>query len=98
MPQTIDGTVSSISNSGHFLIYTVALATYDLFPTLVGQTGLSYTLTNPGLVTVYVDSSAQLLNSSPITLGSVLRFHGLMFNDKGTLRMDCNQIKDGVPE
>jgi len=28
--------------------------------------------------------------------GSVLRFYGLVFNDNGTLRMDCAQVNDGV--
>jgi hypothetical protein len=97
-PQTINGTVSAVSNTGNFNVYVVSLAAYDLFPTLTGQAALSYTLKYPGIVTVYVDAGAQLLNSSPVALGSVLRFHGLVFNDNGTLRMDCNQINDGVPE
>jgi len=29
---------------------------------------------------------------------SLLRFNGLVFNDNGTLRMDCAQIDDGVAE
>jgi hypothetical protein len=98
MPQTINGTVSSVSNTDNFKVYVISLASYDLFPTLTGQAALSYTLNNPGFVTVYVDAGAQLLNSSPIAIGSVLRFHGLVFNDNGTLRMDCIQINDGVPE
>jgi len=28
--------------------------------------------------------------------GSTLRFYGLVFNDNGTLRMDCAQVNDGV--
>jgi hypothetical protein len=47
---------------------------------------------------VYADSSTQSLNTMPIVVGSVLRFYGLVFNDSGTLRMDCAQINDGVPE
>jgi hypothetical protein len=31
-------------------------------------------------------------------VGDVLRFNGLVFNDNGTLRMDCAQVNDGVPE
>jgi len=88
MPQTINGMVTSVSGSGNFQIYTVALAPNDLLTTLDSTTS----------VTVYADSSAQALNSSPIAVGSLLRFHGLLFNDNGTFRMDCAQINDGVTE
>jgi hypothetical protein len=98
LPQTIDGTVSSVSNDGNFDVYTVTLAPYDLFPTLPAQTGLGYTLNDPNQVTVYADSSTQMLNSAPIAPTSVARFHGLIFNDNGNLRMDCNRVNDGVPE
>ncbi|HKV05776.1 MAG TPA: hypothetical protein VJO53_11815 [Candidatus Acidoferrales bacterium] len=39
-----------------------------------------------------------MLNSGPIAIGSVLRFRGLIFNDNGTLRMDCAKILDGIAE
>jgi hypothetical protein len=54
-------------------------------------------LNSPATVLVYADANAQLLNSTPINPGSVLRFTGLIFDDNGTLRMDCGQILDGVP-
>jgi hypothetical protein len=97
-PQTINGTVVASSTSGTFSVYTVSLAPYDLFPTLAVQQGQTTLLTNPDQVEVYVDSSAQKLNSSPLAPGSTLRFKGLLFNDNGTLRMDCAQVFDGVPE
>ena len=53
---------------------------------------------NPDIVVVYADSNTQMLNASPIAVGSVVRFYGLVFNDNGTLRMDCAQINDGVAE
>jgi hypothetical protein len=87
MPQTIDGTVSSISSSDDFEIYTVDLATNDSIVELGGAKG----------VTIYADSNTQMLNTKPIAVGSVVRFYGLIFNDNGTLRMDCAQINDGVP-
>ena len=37
-----------------------------------------------------------MLNTQPLAAGSTLRFYGLVFNDNGTLRMDCAQINDGV--
>jgi hypothetical protein len=39
-----------------------------------------------------------MLNTSTPAVGTVLRFTGLVFNDNGTLRMDCSQVNDGVPE
>ncbi len=98
LPQTINGTVSAVSSSGSFTTYTVSLAAYDLFPNLAVQPGQATLLTNPGSVVVYVDSNTQMLNTTPLAVGGVLRFNGLVFNDNGTLRMDCAQINDGVAE
>ncbi len=96
MPQTIDGTVTASSQSGGFTDYTVTLAAYDWFPMLAVQPGQTAIENNPGQVEVYVDSNTQLLNTSALTSGSTLRFYGLVFNDSGTLRMDCAQVSDGV--
>lgn len=98
MPQTIDGTIANTSISGSFTVYTVTLAAYDLFPTLAAQPGQTTLLSNPGQVEVYVDSSTQMFNTIPLATGATLRFYGLVFNDSGTLRMDCAQIDDGVAE
>ena len=98
LPQTIDGTVSAISSEGNFTTYTVTLAPYDLFPNLAAQPGQTPVLTNPNTVVVYADSNAQMLNSSALSVGGVFRFYGLVFNDNGTLRMDCAQVNDGVAE
>lgn len=98
LPQTINGTVSSVSSAGSFAVYTVTLAPYDLFPALAVQPGQATVLNNPSSPEVYVDSTAQLLNTNSLAPGSVLRFHGLVFSVNGTLGMDCSQINDGVPE
>jgi hypothetical protein len=96
MPQTIDGTVTGASTSGNFAVYTVSLAPYDLFPTLAVQPWPPTVLPNPSQVEVYVDSNTQLLNAQALAPGQTLRFYGLVFNDNGTLRMDCAQVNDGV--
>jgi hypothetical protein len=98
LPQTINGTVSAVSTIGGFTSYNVTLASYDLFPALAVQSEQTSLLTEPGTVIVYVDNNTQLLNSTPLAAGSTLRFNGLVFNDHGTLRMDCDQISDGVTE
>jgi hypothetical protein len=96
LPQTIDGTVSAISSEGNFTTYTVTLAPYDLFPNLAVQPGQTTLLTNPNTVVVYSDSNTQLLNTQTLAAGNTFRFYGLVFNDNGTLRMDCAQVNDGV--
>jgi hypothetical protein len=96
MPQTINGTVTAISQSNNFTDYTVSLASYDLFPMLAVQPDQTTVENNPSQVDVYVDSNTQLLNTLALATGSTLRFYGLVFNDNGTLRMDCAQVNDGV--
>jgi hypothetical protein len=98
LPQTIDGTVSAISSEGNFTAYTVTLAPYDLFPNLAVQPGQTTLLTNPNTVVVYADGNTQMLKSSAVSVGGLFRFYGLVFNDHGTLRMDCAQVNDGVAE
>jgi Domain of unknown function (DUF5666) len=96
MPQTINGTVLGSSQVGSFTDYTVSLASYDFFPMLAVQPGQTTVENNPGQVEIYVDSNTQSLASQPLTEGSNYRFYGLVFNDNGTLRMDCAQVSDGV--
>ncbi|MFZ1919227.1 MAG: DUF5666 domain-containing protein [Terriglobales bacterium] len=96
IPQTIDGTVVVSQQVGSFTDYTVSLASYDLFPTLAVQQGQTTLLNNPSQVEVYIDNSTQQLNTQPLAPGNTLRFYGLVFNDNGTLRMDCAQVNDGV--
>lgn len=96
VPQTINGTVMGSLQSSSFADYTVALATYDLFPTLAVQQGQTTLLNSPSQVEVYIDSNTRQLNTHALAPGSTLRFYGLVFNDNGTLRMDCAQVNDGV--
>jgi len=96
IPQTINGTITSSGTSGSFSEYSVSLQAYDLFPNLAVQPGQQTLLNDPSDVEVYVDSNTQLLNKTQLGVGGTYRFYGLIFNDNGTLRMDCAQINDGV--
>ncbi|MDR3774585.1 MAG: DUF5666 domain-containing protein [Terracidiphilus sp.] len=96
--QTINGQITAIGKSGAFTTYTVWLGTNDLFANLAFQPGQNNLLTNPRVVTVYADDNTQMLNSLPLGVNSFMRFNGLVFNDAGSLRMDCGQINDGVAE
>jgi hypothetical protein len=97
MPQIIDGTVTASTQSGNFTDYTVTLAPYDLFPLLAVQPGQTTVENNPSQIEVYVDSNTQLLNTvADLAPNNTLRFYGIVFNDNGTLRMDCAQVNDGV--
>ncbi len=96
VPQTIHGTVNGSSQSGAFTVYTISLAADDLFPALAVQPGQPIRLNNPSQVEVYVDSNTQKVNKTPLVPGSTLRFYGLVFNDNGTLQMDCGEVSDGA--
>ena len=96
IPQTINGTINGISSDGNFTTYSATLAPYDLIPALSVQQGQNTVLTDPSNVVVYVDLNTQMLNSQTLAVGSVARFNGMLFNDAGTLRMDCGQVNDGV--
>lgn len=98
MPQTINGMVSGVSSDGNFTTYTVTLAPYDLMPALAVQPGQTTLLQNPGTVVVYADGNTQVLNGASTEVGQTLRFHGLLFNDNGTLRMDSDWVSTGVTE
>jgi Domain of unknown function (DUF5666) len=99
IPQTINGTVSAIGSEGGFTTYTITLAPYDLFPQFAAAEAYQVSApANPSTVVVYADSNTQMLNTNPIAVGSVVRFYGLVFNDSGTLRMDCAQINNGVAQ
>jgi len=98
VPQTIDATVSATGSEGNFTTYTITLAPYDLFANLAVQPGQTTRTSNPTTIVVYTDSNTQMLSTSPITVGSVARFYGLVFNSNGVLSMDCSQISSGVAE
>ncbi len=96
MPQTVDGTVAASSSAGNFTIYTISLASYDLFPMLAVQPGQTTVENDPSQIEVYVDSNTQMINTQSLSSGGTFRFYGLVFNDNGTLRMDCAEVNDGV--
>jgi hypothetical protein len=96
MPQMIDGTVEAVGTAGAFTTYTVALAPYEISPQFAVQGNQTTLLTSPLQVVVYTDQSTQMLNAPAV--GSALRFTGVIFNDNGTLRMDCTQVAGGVAE
>lgn len=96
MPQTINGTVTATGTAGSFMTYTVQLAGYDIFPQFAVQGGQTTLLTNPQQVVVYADENTPMVGGGVSTgLG---RFTGVIFNDGGTLRMDCTQVESGVAE
>ncbi len=98
LPQTINGTLTSTGSAGGFTTYTVQLASYDAFPTFAVQPGQTTQLNAPSTVVVYADSHTQMPTSTPVAKGSLLRFTGLVFNDSGTLRMDCSAVGTGVTQ
>jgi Domain of unknown function (DUF5666) len=98
MPQTIDGTVEAMGTAGAFTTYTLELAPYDMFPQFAVQAGQTTLLTNPLQLVVYADQNTQMVNTGAPAVGTMARFTGLIFNDQGTLRMDCTQVGAGVAQ
>jgi len=98
MPQTINATVQAVETAGAFTTYTVELASYDFFPQFAVQGGQTTLLTNPLQVVVYVGQDTQMVNAGSLAAGSQQRFTGMIFNDNGTLRMDCTQVAGGVTD
>lgn len=88
MPQTLNGTVSSVTTSGAYTVYQVSLQAAD--PVVVAS--------GKNTVTIYLNSATQMLNSGAIALGSIVRFNGLLFNDAGTFRMYAARVNDGVAD
>jgi hypothetical protein len=100
LPQTLNGTVSAVSNENGFAVYTVTLAPYDLIPVLQNYTSNTPPphLSNPSTIVVYADTNVSFLNSGTIAVGSLIRARGVIFDDNGTARMDAIAIYDGVTE
>lgn len=98
IPQTVDGKVIATGSAGTFTTYIIQLASYNLFPAITGASAQVNQLANPDMVVVYVDGSTRQLTASAVSGGNTYRFDGLIFNDNGTLRMDCDQIEDGVAQ
>lgn len=96
LPQTIDALISSVATSGNFTVYTVTRPSDDAFVLLAGSGPQQVPLAQPATVMVYVDASTKMLASQAPAVGGSLRFYGLLFNDAGTLRMDCTRILDGA--
>ena len=66
LPQTLNGTVTAVGSQGGFTTYTIALAPYDLFPTLALQPDQTTLLSDPGTVVVYADATRRC--STPVRL------------------------------
>ena len=85
--QTIDGTVTGMSTVNGQTTYQVSLFADDM----ISIFGPAKT------VTVYATAGTHSVTTSAVSTGSLGRFHGLLFDDGGTLRMVATQIEDGVP-
>ncbi|MBO0911739.1 MAG: hypothetical protein J2P13_08100, partial [Acidobacteria bacterium] len=95
VPQTIDGRIVGAQQAGNFVDWKVALASDDSFAVLAAEGPAPSN--DPGHVEVYIDNNTQMLNTGSLLTGGPFRFYGLVFNDNGTLRMDCARVNDGVP-
>jgi hypothetical protein len=78
-PQTVSGTVTNITTTGAYTVYTVTLPTDHWLAKLTGQT----------TVLVYTNSLVVPLTAAPTTTSptAVYRFNGYLFNVSNQLRL-----------
>lgn len=74
-PQTVRGTIASVSGSGPIMSYKLTLAADGWLATVTGQS----------TVTVYTNGNEKAINPTPLTAGSQARFNGFLFNVGGSL-------------
>jgi hypothetical protein len=92
IPQTLGGTVTAIATSGNYTAYTLSLVSGNAFTELSGAS----------TVTVYTSTATAgpvaSTNSTPIKVGSQVRFNGLVFNTgSGAFSMVAGCSPDGPP-
>jgi hypothetical protein len=83
IPRALSGTITAIKDSGSSVNYTITLASNDLLTVMSGI----------HTVAAYTNDGTQMETSSSLTVGSAVNMHGLLFNDGGTLRMVCDQVR-----
>ncbi|MES2392675.1 MAG: DUF5666 domain-containing protein [Acidobacteriota bacterium] len=76
-PQTLEGAVTAINVTGGLTVYTITLPSGSALASLTGQT----------TAVVYTNTMTQAIMSATPGPGSSVRFVGLLFSDKGALRM-----------
>ncbi len=90
-PQALEGSVAAVSQSGQFTVYQLTLAADNLFSALKPITGPFLHPTDPSVVYAYAGPSTLAPNAA-LTAGTTAVFRGLLFDDNGTLRMDCERV------
>lgn len=90
-PQALEGSVAAVSQSGQFTVYQITLAADDLFAELQPTTAIYPHLSDLSTAYVYAGPST-LAPSAALTAGTTAVFRGLVFDDNGTLRMDCERV------
>lgn len=87
-PQTVNGIVTAISSLNGQTTYQITLFNDDLIALFAStQT-----------VVAYSTAETHTITTSPLSVGSMARVRGLLFNDSGTFRIVATEIEDGVPD
>jgi len=91
IPQTLGGVVTAMTTSGNYTVYTLTLVSGNAFTALTGAS----------TITVYTSTATAgpvATNNTPITVGSQVRFNGLVFNTgSGAFSMVAGCSPDGPP-
>lgn len=90
-PQAFSGTVSAVSQTGPFTVYEITLAADSLFSAIQPITGPWLHPADPSVIYAYAGPST-LAPPNALAVGTTAVFRGLIFDDNGTLRMDCERV------
>lgn len=90
-PQAFSGTVSAVSQTGPFTVYETTLAADSLFSAIQPITGPWLHPADPSVIYAYAGPST-LAPPNALAVGTTAVFRGLIFDDNGTLRMDCERV------
>jgi hypothetical protein len=77
VPQTVHGTINSITQSGAFTVFNITLPSAHWLANITGKS----------TVVVYVATPTQAINKTAPAVGSDIRFNGYLFNNAGTLTL-----------
>lgn len=77
-PQTVSGTITAITHTGSYTVYTLTLPSDHWLAKITGQT----------TVKVYTNNLVVIpINTTTPVVGNTMRFNGYLFNNAGTLSL-----------
>ncbi|HZD77483.1 MAG TPA: DUF5666 domain-containing protein [Acidobacteriaceae bacterium] len=82
MPRTFSGSITSVITQDNYTEYTLTLANNDFMVPLNNVTS----------ITAYTNAGTRM-EDGPLSMGMAVNLHGLLFSDRGALRLVCDQTR-----